>query len=77
MMDGTNTVTFGAVTNEDYGVRSFFIVGIFGNEVPQVSIGFEDGETILAERIHFWDGELHDEWGFCDNDCKIRGLVLV
>jgi hypothetical protein len=41
----------GTVTNEDYVVRSLFIVRIFGNEVPQVSIGLEDGETILAERM--------------------------
>jgi hypothetical protein len=77
MMNGTHTVTLGTVTNEDYGVRSLFIVRIFGNEVPQVSIGLEDGETILAERIHFGDSELHDELSAGDNDCNGLGFGVI
>jgi hypothetical protein len=77
MMNGTHTVTLGTVTNEDYGVRSLFIVRIFGNEVPQVSIGLEDGETILAERIHFGDSELHDGLSAGDNDCNGLGFGVI
>jgi hypothetical protein len=77
MMNGTHMVALGTVTNEDYSVRSLFIVRIFGNEVPQVSIGLEDGETILAERIHFGDSELHDELGSGDNDCKKVGFGVI
>jgi hypothetical protein len=77
MMNRTHTVTRSTVTNEDYVVRSLFIVRIFCNEVPQVSIGLEDWETILADRIHFGDSELHDEMGVCDNDCKKVGFVVI